>query len=305
MTGGLTTFWSIWVSVIVLGVIFGCWWLLWATRKNQTTDTETEQTMGHSFDGIEEYDNPLPKWWFYLFTGSVIFSLIYLVLYPGLGDFQGVLGWSSHGQWREEMKQAERKYGPIFAKYGSTPIKELVKNPDALQMGQRIFVNNCAVCHGSAGHGNVGFPNLTDNDWLYGGAPATIIQTITNGRHGQMPAHGLMPNMSDQQVDELVNYILSFTNRERSKEKAAEGAKLFQKACAACHGPDAKGNHAIGSANLTDSIWLYGGDYQTIKYTINHGRGGVMPAWGDKLSKDKIHIVAAYVYSLSHQEDQQ
>ncbi|WP_097461155.1 cytochrome-c oxidase, cbb3-type subunit III [Mangrovitalea sediminis] len=296
----MSTFWSIWVSVIVLGTILGCWWLLWATRRSQTTDTETDRTMGHSFDGIEEYDNPLPKWWFYLFTATVIFSLAYVVLYPTLGNFKGILGWTSHGQWEQEMVDAQHKYGPIFAKFGSTPIPELAKNPDAVKMGQRLFENNCAVCHGSTAHGNVGFPNLSDNDWLYGGTPDKIVETITGGRNGMMPAKGLMPNMTDEQVDELVNYVLSFSGREKDKAAAEKGKALFAQACAACHGPDAKGNQSIGSANLTDNIWLYGGDYHTIRLTILHGRQGQMPAWGDKLGKDRIHIIAAYVYSLSH-----
>lgn len=296
----MSTFWSIWVSVIVLGTILGCFWLLWATRRSQTTDTETDRTMGHSFDGIEEYDNPLPKWWFYLFTATVVFSLGYVLLYPALGNFPGLLHWTSHGQWEQEMVDAQHKYGPIFAKYGSTPIEELAKNPDAVKMGQRLFENNCAVCHGSTAHGNVGYPNLSDNDWLYGGTPEKIVETITNGRQGMMPAKGLMPNMSDAQVNDLVNYVLSFTGREKDKAAAAQGKALFAQACAACHGPDAKGNQSIGSANLTDSIWLYGGDYHTIQTTILHGRHGQMPAWGDKLGKDRIHIIAAFVYSLSH-----
>ena len=296
----MSTFWSIWISVIVLGVVLGCWWLLWATRKSQTTDLETDRTTGHSYDGIEEYDNPLPKWWFYLFTASCVFSLVYLLLYPGLGNFKGLLGWTSHGQWREEVQQAQHKYGPIFAKYGQTPIEQLAQNPDAIRMGQRLFVNNCSVCHGSAARGAVGFPNLTDNDWLYGGSPDKIVETITNGRQGQMPAKGLKPDMTDSQVDALVNYILSFSNRAKDPEAAKEGAQLFQQACAACHGQDAKGNQSVGSANLTDNIWLYGGDFATIKQTILHGRHGVMPAWGDTLGHDKIHIIASYVYSLSH-----
>ena len=296
----MSTFWSIWISVIVLGTVFGCWWLLWATRKNQTTDVETDRTMGHSFDGIEEYDNPLPKWWFYLFMATCIFALIYLALYPGLGNWKGLLGWTSYNQWEAEVQEAEEKYGEIYAKFGQTPIPELAKNEDALKIGQRLFANNCAVCHGSAAGGQVGFPNLTDNDWLYGGTPEAILQSIAHGRMGNMPAKGVMPNMTSEQVDQVVNYVLSFSGREKDPAAAEAGKQAFAQACAACHGPDAKGNQAIGAPNLTDNIWLYGSTYEWIRETVEHGRQNQMPAQSGRLSDDQIHILAAYVYSLSN-----
>lgn len=296
----MSTFWSIWISAIVLGTIFGCWWLLWATRKSQTTDTETERTTGHSFDGIEEYDNPLPKWWFYLFVGTCVFSLGYLVLYPGLGNFKGILGWTQHNQWEKEVQVAEAKYGEIYAQYGSTPIVELAQNEDAMKMGQRLFANNCAVCHGSAARGAVGFPNLTDDDWLYGGDPDTIVQTLTHGRQGAMPAKGMMPNMDSEQVDQVVNYVLSFSDRARDPEAAKAGEQVFMQACAACHGQDAKGMQAMGAPNLTDNTWLYGSTYDRIEETVLYGRQNQMPAQKGRLSEDQIHILGAYVYSLSN-----
>ncbi|OEY67185.1 cytochrome-c oxidase, cbb3-type subunit III [Marinobacter sp. X15-166B] len=296
----MSTFWSIWVSVVVLGTIYGCWWILWATRKSQTTDSETERTTGHSFDGIEEYDNPLPKWWFYLFVSTVIFSLAYLALYPGLGNFKGLLGWTQYNQWEREVELADAKYGELYAQFGNTPIVELARNEDALQMGQRLFANNCAVCHGSAGRGSVGFPNLTDDDWLYGGDPDSIVHSITKGREGVMPAKGLMPNMTATQVDQVVNYVLGYSGRARDADAAEKGAAVFAQACAACHGADGTGMQAMGAPNLTDDIWLYGSTYERIEETVLYGRHNKMPAQEDRLSADQIHILAAYVYSLSN-----
>ncbi|WP_166265779.1 cytochrome-c oxidase, cbb3-type subunit III [Marinobacter caseinilyticus] len=296
----MSTFWSIWVSVIVLGTIFGCWALLMATRKGQKHDQETDRTTGHSFDGIEELDNPLPKWWFHLFVATCVFSLGYLALYPGLGNFQGLLGWSQYNQWEEEMQQADATYGELYAQFGEVPVKELATNEDALKMGQRLFSNNCAVCHGSAARGAIGFPNLADDAWLYGGEPENILYTLNNGRQGAMPAKGLMPNMTAEQVNQVVNYVLSFSGREKDPKAAKAGAQVFAQGCAGCHGQDAKGNQAVGAPNLTDDAWLYGSTYEWIEETVLYGRENRMPKQSERLSSDQIHILAAYVYSLSN-----
>ena len=296
----MSTFWSIWISVIVLGTIFGCWWLRWATRKSQTTDTETDRTMGHSFDGIEEYDNPLPKWWFYLFIATCVFALGYLALYPGLGNFKGILGWTSANQWEAEMAKADARYGEIYAQFGDTPIPELAQNEDAMKIGQRLYANNCSVCHGTAARGQVGFPNLTDDDWLWGGEPDQIWHSIAKGRQGNMPAKGVMPNMTSQQVDQVVNFALSYSGRERDAEAAKAGEAVYQQACAACHGADGTGMTAMGAPNLTDNIWLYGSTYEWIRETVEHGRQNEMPAQEGRLTDDQIQILAAYVYSLSN-----
>jgi cytochrome c oxidase cbb3-type subunit 3 len=296
----MSTFWSIWISVIVLGTIFGCWWLLWATRKSQTTDTETDRTMGHSFDGIEEYDNPLPKWWFYLFIATCVFALGYLALYPGLGNFKGILGWTSANQWEAEVAKADARYGEIYAQFGDTPIPELAQNEDAMKIGQRLYANNCSVCHGTAARGQVGFPNLTDDDWLWGGEPEQIWHSIAKGRQGNMPAKGVMPNMTSQQVDQVVNFVLSYSGRERDADAAKAGEAVYQQACAACHGADGTGMTAMGAPNLTDNIWLYGSTYEWIRETVEHGRQNEMPAQEGRLTDDQIQILAAYVYSLSN-----
>ena len=295
----MTSFWSFWVSIISLGSIFGSLWLIYITRKSQTTDTETEKTMGHTFDGIEEYDNPLPKWWMYMFVGTCVFALAYYALYPGLGNYKGLLGWTQVGQWEAEVQTAEEKYGPIFEAYAATPIDELVQDAEAMKVGQRLFANNCSVCHGSAGRGAIGFPNLTDNDWLYGGTEEAIKATLTNGRMGNMPAKGLNPAMTNAQVDDMVHYLLSFSGRSDNAEASERGAAMFQTACAACHGADAKGNQAIGAPNLTDNIWLYGSTPKRITHTLLYGRAGVMPAQLERLGEEKIHLLTAYVKSLS------
>jgi len=298
----MSSFWSAWIIIITLGSIFGCAIGLYLTFKSQPLDKKPNTSMGHSYDGIEELDNPLPKWWIVMFVGLMVFGLIYLVLYPGLGNFKGLLGWTSHGAWEQQEKAYEAKTAPMFHAFSQIPIEKLAKEPKALAVGKSIFENNCEVCHGSTGKGSIGFPNLTDNDWLYGGTPKKIVQTITNGRHGHMPAKGLKPSMTKQDISDLANYLLSFSHRERSKAAAKRGQILFQSACAACHGTNAKGNQAIGSANLTDNTWLYGSAYKNIVQTITHGRSGVMPEWNGRLGKDRIHVVAAYVYSLSHRK---
>lgn len=295
----MTSFWSFWVSIISLGSIFGSLWLIYVTRKSQTSDTETEKTMGHTFDGIEEYDNPLPKWWMYMFVATCIFGLAYYALYPGLGNYKGLLGWTQVGQWENEVQTAEEKYGPIFEAYAATPIDELVQDAEAMKVGQRIFANNCAVCHGSAGRGAIGFPNLTDDDWLYGGTEEAIKSTLVNGRMGNMPVKGLNPAMTNAQVDDMVHYLLSFSDRSDNADAAERGAAMYQTACAACHGADAKGNQAIGAPNLTDNVWLYGSTPKRISHTLLYGRAGVMPAQLERLGEEKIHLLTAYVKSLS------
>lgn len=297
----MSAFWSAWITVITLAVIIGCTWLLLATRKSEKFKETTEATTGHEFDGIEELDNPLPRWWFQLFIGTVIFSLGYLALYPGLGNFKGLLGWTSANQWEEEVAHAEEVYKPVFAKYAALSIEELNQpgNEAGLKMGQRMFANNCSVCHGTGGQGAYGFPNLTDNDWLYGGSPEAITHTLVNGRRGAMPAWGAV--LGEDGVLDVAHYVRSMSGQEGVDAAAAErGQTQYNTLCAACHMPNGKGMQALGAPNLTDNIWLYGGDLESVAHTIRAGRAGVMPAQKDLLSEDKIKLIAAYVYSLSN-----
>jgi cytochrome c oxidase cbb3-type subunit 3 len=270
-------------------------WLSGATAKKG----ETVESMGHVWDeDLEELNNPLPDWWLKLFYITLAFGLIYLVLYPGLGSFPGLLGWTSHGQYEREMDVADATYGPLFTRYRAMSIPAVAADPEARKMGERLFVNYCSVCHGSDARGARGFPNLRDNDWLYGGSPEQIEQSILNGRNGVMPAWKDALG-GDQGVADVVQYVLSLSGRNVDEAAAARGKAKFQTFCVACHGPDGKGNQALGAPNLTDNIWLYGGSEKAVTETIANGRSGKMPAQKDTLGEDKVHLLAAYVYSLS------
>jgi cytochrome c oxidase cbb3-type subunit III len=317
----MTTFWSWYITILSLGTIFALTWLIFGTRKGQRQET-TEETVGHSFDGIEEYDNPLPKWWFMLFIGTIIFSLGYLALYPGLGNWKGLLpgytylnsktetpfstgenGWTGVHQWEKEMAKADSLYGPIFAKYAAMPIEQVAQDEQALKMGGRLFASNCSVCHGSDAKGAYGFPNLTDNDWLWGGEPESIKTTLLKGRQGMMPAQ--LAVIGEEGIRNVTGYVRSLSglkNPEGIAVDLAAGQDIFAANCAVCHGADAKGQQAMGAPNLTDKIWLYGSSFAQIQQTLRHGRNGKMPAQEDFLGNDKVHLLAAYVYSLSQEK---
>jgi len=295
--GGLSTGWGIYVAVIVaLNVGASAWLLYWARTKS--VDTGAEETMGHDFDGIEEYDLPLPRWWLWLFVGTIVYSVAYLVFYPGFGTFQGVLGWTQTGQHEAEVKEAEAKYGPMYAAWAAKPIADLARDQNAVATGQRLFANNCAGCHGADAHGGPGYPNLADTDWLFGGEPDTIKAGILGGRMGFMPAFA--PALGgDQGVKEVVQYVLSLSGQQHDSALAEAGKARFNTICVACHGMDAKGNKAMGSPNLTDDVWLFGGSAEDIEFGLRNGRMGKMPAWADILGEQRVHLVATYVYSLS------
>ncbi|OUM36269.1 cytochrome-c oxidase, cbb3-type subunit III [Pseudomonas putida] len=302
----MTTFWSTYISVLTIGSLIGLTWLLLATRKGESKNT-TDQTMGHSFDGIEEYDNPLPKWWFWLFVGTLVFSVGYLILYPGLGNWKGILpgyenGWTGVNEWQKEMDKADARFGPIFAKYAAMPVEEVAKDPQALKMGGRLFASNCSVCHGSDAKGAFGFPNLTDKDWRWGGEAETIKASIMNGRHGVMPAWAEV--IGDQGVADVAAFVLtSMDGRslpEGAKADPAKGKEIFASNCVACHGPEGKGTPAMGAPDLTHpQAFIYGSSFAQLQQTIRYGRQGQMPAQAEIQGNDKVHLLAAYVYSLS------
>ena len=318
----MSMFWTIWISVITLGSIVGCFILLRWNLTNYTGHPEGE-SMGHEFDGIVEINNPLPRWWTILFYATIVWSFFYLALYPGLGSFEGFWGWRSSNQdvrtleesaqaridakergliveYDRELDYAAEKFDPIFEEYAKVPVEELVKNEEAVKVGQRLFMQNCSQCHGSDARGNMGFPNLTDDDWLYGGSGAKIKETLTNGRIAAMPAW--IDAMGEQGIKETVAYVLSLSGREMEEnhDVLAEAGKARFMACAACHGMDGKGNQMLGAPNLTDNIWLYGGSERAITETLTYGRNGVMPSFKKTLGDNKIHVVATYVYSLSN-----
>ncbi|MDX1692999.1 MAG: cytochrome-c oxidase, cbb3-type subunit III [Ketobacteraceae bacterium] len=293
----MSTFWSVWIIAITLFNILGCLWLLWWTRKRpEDTVEEGDNTMGHSFDGIEEYNNPLPKWWLNLFYFTIAFALIYLVLFPGFGSYPGVFGWTQEKQWEHEVEVADNTYNRIFRDYAKSSIEELAQNPEAIKVGQRLFGVNCSVCHGSDAKGSKGFPNLTDDDWLYGGTPEAIKTTLVNGRNGNMPPM-VAAIGGEEAAKDVAAYVLSLSGREGSGDAEAGKAKFA--VCAGCHGQEGKGNQMLGAPDLTDDTWLYGSSEEAIITAITKGRQGEMPAFKDQLSPEKIHVLAAYVYSLS------
>lgn len=292
-------FWNLWIIVLTLICLALITWILFANRKVAVRDDgeSEDRTTGHIYDGIEEYDNPLPKWWFQLFVGTLVFSAIYLVLYPGLGSFPGILGWTSAKQLDREQEKAHEAHGDLFEAYLKMPVEELAQDGKAMKMGLRLFSNNCAVCHGADGGGAYGFPNLTDDDWLYGGTPEQIKQTLVDGRVGNMPGWGLV--IGENNVQATAQYVLKLSGRDHDESKAKIGAPVFRQNCAACHGENGKGNIALGAPDLTDDAWLYSGDVNSIEQTIRSGRTNIMPSQRDKLRDETIHILAAYVYSLS------
>lgn len=301
----MSTFWSWFVTIFTLANIFGCLWLIRWTARTRPGEAPVGAPTGHKYDDgrLEEFNNPMPRWWLWMFYILIVFGLIYLVLYPGLGNYQGLLGWSQESQYRNQMEAAQEHYGPIFAQYAQQPITDLAQDPEALKIGQRLFVNYCSQCHGSDARGATGFPNLTDDDWLYGGEPQNIETTILQGRNGNMPALGASLGGEDV-VDAVVQYVMSLSGMVTAPAGGV-GETKFKQICAACHGPDGKGNTAIGAPNLTDDTWLYGGSRGTIRQTIMNGRQGHMPAHEQFLGADKVHLLAAYIYSLSHDGAQQ
>ncbi len=291
----MSSFWSMWIIILTSITIVGITWILFANRKRE--QQPADKTTGHEYDGIQEYDNPLPAWWFYMFVITIVWGIGYLVLYPGMGNFPGILGWTQLDQHSREVADADDKFRAMRDRYLALPVEEIAGDPVVRKMGMRMFANNCAQCHGADAKGSYGFPNLTDDDWIYGGDAATIKATLVNGRQAAMPAWGSI--LGDQGIAETTQYVLALNGRDTDSTMAAAGEKHFQTYCVACHGADAKGNPALGSPNLANGIWLYGGTEEQISHTLRAGRNGVMPAFKDTLSEDKIHILAAYVYGLN------
>ena len=289
-------FWSSYVTIVTLVSILACVVLLVLNSKKPPPTADN--TTGHVWDGdLREANNPLPRWWSGLFVITIVFGLIYLYLYPGLGANAGAHRWSQAGQYDAEAKALADEMGPLYAKFQARPVGELVGDPQARAIGERLFLNNCAQCHGSDGRGAKGFPNLTDNDWMYGNAPEQVIETITKGRNGLMPPQGAAIGGAAE-VEQLAQYVLSLSGSATDPVKAELGKGRFA-VCSACHGPDGKGNQALGAPNLTDKVWLHGGGLQAVVAMINNGKDNMMPAWGGKLTDGQIHVLASYVLGLS------
>ena len=288
--------WDIYIGVITLVSIVACAVFL---KMQSVRRTAKGETSGHVWDGdLTEYNNPMPRWWAWLFYLTVFFALIYLVLYPGLGSFRGRLGWSQVEQLRTEMQSANERFGPIYDKLAAQEVAALAADPQALAIGQKLFLNHCAQCHASDGGGSRGFPNLTDRDWLWGGTPEAIKQTISEGRTGVMPPMGDALGGGNA-VKDVAHYVLSLSGRTHDSLRAYGGQAKFRQICAACHGADGKGNPQLGAPDLTDQIWLHGSSEAQIIETISKGRSNQMPAHKDILSPARIHLLTAYVISLS------
>lgn len=300
----LNSFWNWFVIVIVVGSILGCWWLLYWTKgvgeKQKQEPGEGDDT-GHVWDhNIHELNTPLPRWWLWLFNITIVFALVYLAFFPGLGNFAGKLGWTQESQYRSEMAAAAERQEEVFAKFRDMTPEQLIANKEAREIGGRLFGNNCAMCHGSDGRGARGFPNLADDDWQWGGSWDQVVATLTNGRQAAMTPFGAV--LGEEGVRNVVAYVQQISGQKADPEMAAAGQVHFQTICMACHGMDGKGNQALGAPNLTDDIWLYGPNPSDIEYAVLNGRQGVMPAFNETLgalSEDKIRILSAYVLGLS------
>lgn len=300
MTDFTSGFWPWFIGIATLLSVLACYALLrWMARGKPPTEIKT---LGHVWDGdLAELNNPMPGWWMKLFYLTIVFSLVYLVLYPGLGALKGAFGWTQLDQYQREMTRANALYGPIYEKFGHEELRALAADPEARAIGHRLFMTYCTNCHGADAGGGPGFPSLRDYDWLYGGAPENIEASIANGRNGAMPPWGAM--LGEEGVFNVAEYVRSLSGRDVNINAAALGKEKFMQLCVACHGADARGNAAMGAPNLTDPVWLYGGSQRAIMDSIRSGRNGRMPAWQEFLGPAKVHLLAAYVYGLSEVQD--
>lgn len=290
--------WSIFIAVLTIAGLLGCLWLLFIASKR--TVMAGDNTTGHVFDGdLREMNNPLPRWWMVLFVLTVVFSLGYLLLYPGLGSAAGRLGWTSPGEVAAANERAKAQMEAVYARYQPMGVDDLAKDGGARAIGERLFLNNCATCHGSDARGSKGFPNLTDSDWLWGGKPENIVETITKGRQGTMPPMAAAVGTAED-VRNVANYVLSLSGSPHNNIAAQLGKSKFG-ACAACHGIDGKGNPALGAPNLSDRTWLHGWGEAAVIAMVTNGKHNVMPAFGERLTEVQVRILAGYVTGLRGQ----
>jgi cytochrome c oxidase cbb3-type subunit III len=296
----MTTGWSLFVIILTILNIAACFWLLRWTSKPRTANEKIGggADTGHVWDkDLREYNNPLPKWWLWLFYITIAFGVLYLALFPGLGNFAGFKGWTQAGQYERERAAVEARAAQLLGPLAALPVAELVNNEQAMATAHNLFQQNCAQCHGSDGGGAVGFPNLRDASWQWGSDADSVVATIAGGRIAAMPPWGAV--LGEQGVDEVVAYVQKLSGQQADATLASAGEARFQTVCAACHGVDGKGNPLLGAPNLTDSTWLYGGDAATIRSTVINGRNGQMPAWSDKLGEQRVKLLAAYVTKLA------
>jgi cytochrome c oxidase cbb3-type subunit III len=288
--------WSIFIAVATIVSLLACLALLaFASRRQPMA---SDNSTGHVFDGdLVEMNNPLPMWWVVLFVLTVIFSFVYVYFFPGLGSAAGSLSWTSRGELAADQKRAAEAMAKVYAPFAGQSAEALSQDPKAMAIGQRLFLNNCSTCHGSDARGSKGFPNLTDVDWLHGGTPEKIEETITLGRTGVMPPMAAAVGTASD-ISDLANYVLGLSGSPHNSIAASSGRKKFV-ACAACHGPDGKGNPALGAPNLADKVWLHGWGEDAIADIVRNGKTSVMPGQAGRLTPEQIHLLAGYVWSLS------
>ena len=286
-------------------------------RIDEATNTET---VGHEWDGIEELNTPLPRWWLWTFYATIVFAVAYMIAYPAWPMInrgtEGVLGWTSRGQLAEDMKAAEAKRADLIAALDATPIEELESKPDLMRAavagGRAAFKVNCVQCHGAGAAGSKGFPNLNDDDWLWGGDLQAIHTTLVHGirqpgddetRFSQMPAFGRDGILSTAEIEDVASYVRTLSGLEPASAASQRGAATFETQCSICHAPGGTGMREVGAPNLADAIWLYGGSRDDVINTVTNAHGGHMPAWGGRLDPVTIKMLAAYVHSLGGGED--
>jgi cytochrome c oxidase cbb3-type subunit 3 len=298
MSDFTSNFWSVYVAGITLVSILACALLLWFSGK-AVAMTANDNTTGHVWDGdLREMNNPLPRWWVWLFVITIVFAGVYLAIYPGLGAFTGNAKWSSVGQYEAEVAKGNADVAPLYAKFAAMTPEDMSRDPQAMAIGERLFMNNCSQCHGSDARGSKGFPNLTDGDWLHGGTPDKIKETLNVGRIGNMPPMAAAVGTADD-VKNVANYVLSLSSTPHDSVRANLGKEKFM-VCAACHGADGLGNQALGAPNLTDKIWLHGSGENAILAMVNNGKINQMPAQGERLSVSQIQVLTSYVWGLSN-----
>ncbi|MFU8877572.1 MAG: cytochrome-c oxidase, cbb3-type subunit III [Wenzhouxiangellaceae bacterium] len=296
----MSAFWHWYIVILTVGTLIATvWFLIWTTRLRvpSTKEEDGSETTGHVWDeDLRELNNPLPRWWMGLFWVTVVFSVVYLILYPGLGRYEGLLGWSQEKQYEQEMQAARAAFDERFARFSEMSLTELAADSQAVEMGRNLFAHNCSTCHGSDARGAPGYPNLTDDHWIWGGAPDQIEQSVLQGRQAAMP--GLGGALDEQQITRTATYVQQLAGRAVDETMAAAGRQHYQQLCIACHGPEGKGNPVLGAPDLTAGVYIYGGDFETIRETIRNGRRGVMPGQAELIGETRARLTAAWVLSL-------
>ena len=295
----MPAFWHWFVVVGTIVFVVWCIWLIGWSAKQGPQDKADEDLVGHKWDGdLEEWNNPAPKWWLYLYFITVFWGIGYMIAFPGLGNFEGMLGWSQVGQYEAEQKVAAERFEPIYARFAEMDFEALSADPDAQKLGASLYASYCTTCHGSDARGATGYPNLTDDEWIWGNSEEQLVASIGKGRIAVMPQLG--PAMGGEEgIRNMARYVLSLSGAVEADEAAQAMQPMFVALCSACHTPEGTGNQMLGSQDLTNDIWLYGGSEEDVIETLTNGRNGIMPPHGDLLGENRTKILAAYILSLS------